>query len=47
MSETTTVEMDNEGRLTIPKPTRKALGVEGTEAILRLSIEVREGSVDD
>jgi bifunctional DNA-binding transcriptional regulator/antitoxin component of YhaV-PrlF toxin-antitoxin module len=42
MSETTTVEVTHEGRLTIPKPTRKALGIEGQNAILQLDIEVRE-----
>jgi bifunctional DNA-binding transcriptional regulator/antitoxin component of YhaV-PrlF toxin-antitoxin module len=46
MSETTTVEMDNEGRLTIPKPTRKALGIEGQAAIIQLNIEVREEKAD-
>jgi len=42
MAETTTVQMDEEGRVTVPKPTRELLGVESEKAILRLNIEVRE-----
>lgn len=42
MAETTTVHMTNDGRVTIPKPTRELLGIDGEEATLRLEIEVRE-----
>lgn len=34
--------MDDDGRVTIPKPTRELLGIDGSEAILRMDIEVRE-----
>jgi len=37
---TATVQMDKNGRVTIPKPTRKALGIEGEHADLNLSVEV-------
>jgi len=47
MAETTTVQMDDEGRVTVPKATRELLDVEGDKAILRLDIEVREVMGDD
>ena len=47
MSEITTVQIDDEGRLTIPKMTRKALGIEGQAAVIRLTIEVREATADE
>lgn len=39
---TTTVEMDERGRLTLPKPTRKALGVEGSSAVVEVTVRVEE-----
>lgn len=35
---TTTIKMDEQGRVTIPGPTRKILGIDGKEAYLRLDI---------
>lgn len=40
MAESTTVEIDEDGRLTIPKPSRKKLGIDGENALLDLDVEV-------
>ena len=37
---TATVQMDKNGRVTIPQSTRRALGVDGEHADLNLSVEV-------
>lgn len=37
------VQMDSQGRLYIPKATRKALGIEGQSATLNLDVEVLDG----
>lgn len=42
MSEVTTLKIDEQGRITVPKHVRQALGVEGREAIVRVELEVRE-----
>lgn len=44
---TTTVNMDEQGRVTIPKPARKALGIESVAAILELEVEVKEARADE
>lgn len=41
MSElTTVVEMDEQGRLYIPKAVRRSLGIEGQPATLEIDVEV-------
>lgn len=40
MSETTTVKMGESGRVTIPKPVRESLGVNGEEVLLSIEVEV-------
>lgn len=40
---TTTVQMDKQGRLYVPKAVRRSLGIEGEKATLELDITV----VDD
>lgn len=47
MGEIATAEMDDRGRLVVPKAVRKALGVYGEPAIVRLEIEVREKKSDE
>lgn len=42
MAEDAIVEMGTNGRLTIPKPLRKKLGVDGESALLELSVEVAD-----
>lgn len=42
MAEVTTLKLDKQGRITVPKQVRQALGVEGHEAIVRVELEVRE-----
>lgn len=46
---TTTVQMDGEGRITVPKSTRKALDVDDEAADLELDIRVlqRRGAADE
>ncbi|MCX2819565.1 hypothetical protein EGH25_09415 [Haladaptatus sp. F3-133] len=39
---TTTVEMDEKGRIVIPQAVRKSLGVDGENAILELEVSVVE-----
>lgn len=39
---TTTVQMDEQGRLYIPKPVRKSLGIDGRTATLEIDVEVVE-----
>lgn len=39
---TTTLELDERGRVTIPQPTRKALGIDGREAIVEATIRYDE-----
>jgi len=39
---TTTVQMDEQGRLYIPKPVRESLNVEGMSATVELGVEVLE-----
>lgn len=34
--------MDESGRVTIPKPVRQALEIEGEEAVIQVEITVRE-----
>jgi len=34
------VQVDNQGRLYLPKPTRRALGIEGEKADVELTVEV-------
>lgn len=41
---TTTVEVDERGRLTIPKPIRKALGIDGEQTTAEITIRVEESS---
>lgn len=41
MTVATTVEIDEQGRLTIPKPVRRALEIEGEEALIQLEIDVK------
>lgn len=41
MTVATTVEIDEKGRLTVPKPTREALGIDGEEALIQLEIDVK------
>lgn len=43
MAEQTTVKMGENGRLTVPKPVRESLDIDGTETLLSLSVEVAEG----
>lgn len=40
---TTTVQMDEQGRLYIPKAVRRSLGIEGESATLEIDVEVVEG----
>lgn len=40
---TTTVQMDEQGRLYVPKPVRESLGVDGERATVEMDIRV----VDD
>lgn len=42
MATSTTVEIDEQGRLTVPKPVREALEIEGTEALVELEIDVKK-----
>ena len=42
MPTSTTVEIDEQGRLTVPKPVREALEIEGTEALVELEIDVKK-----
>lgn len=42
MPTSTTVEIDEQGRLTVPKPVREALGINGTEALVELEIDVKK-----
>jgi AbrB family looped-hinge helix DNA binding protein len=43
MSElTATVDMDSRGRVVIPKPVRKSLGIDGDSATLEIDVEVVE-----
>jgi bifunctional DNA-binding transcriptional regulator/antitoxin component of YhaV-PrlF toxin-antitoxin module len=39
MPEETTVKIDDRGRVTIPQGTRVALGINGTDAWVRLRVE--------
>lgn len=41
MPTSTTVEIDEQGRLTVPKPVREALEIEGEEALIQLDIDVK------
>jgi len=41
MTVSTTVEIDDQGRLTVPKPVREALEIEGEEALIQLDIDVK------
>lgn len=41
MTVATTVEIDSKGRLTVPKPVREALEIEGEEALVQLEIDVK------
>lgn len=41
MTASTTVEIDEQGRLTVPKPVRRALEIDGTEAVVELEIDVK------
>lgn len=45
---TATVQMDENGRVTIPKGVRQALGVEGQEAYISLAVTLieQEGDVE-
>ena len=40
---TTTVNVDEQGRLYIPKPVRQALGIEGKEANVEITVKTDEG----
>lgn len=42
MSEVATLKIDEQGRITIPRPVRQALGVDGKEAIVRVELDVRD-----
>jgi len=42
MAETTVVQMDQRGRLVIPKPVREAIGAIDSSANVRVSVEVVE-----
>jgi len=46
-TETTTREMDERGRLTIPRPIRQLFEIEDTNALLVMDIEVRNVSDED
>lgn len=46
MPTTTTVEMDEKGRLVVPKPARKALEVDGEEAIVEITVQLAEEDTD-
>lgn len=39
---TTTVEMDERGRVTIPQPTRQKLGIDGQERTVEVEVRVDE-----
>lgn len=41
MTVATTVEIDDQGRLTVPKPVREALEIDGEEALIQLEIDVK------
>lgn len=43
MAEVTTLKLDKQGRITVPKPVRQALGVDGESAVVRIELEVRDG----
>lgn len=42
MTEVTTLKIDKQGRITVPRPVRQALGVDGQEAVVRVELDVRE-----
>jgi len=42
MPTSTTVEIDEQGRLTIPKPVREAVEIDGKEALIELEIDVKK-----
>lgn len=39
---TATVQMDEQGRITIPKPVREKLGVNGVETYVEIEVQVDE-----
>jgi bifunctional DNA-binding transcriptional regulator/antitoxin component of YhaV-PrlF toxin-antitoxin module len=42
MSEVATLKIDEQGRMTIPRPVRQALGIDGKEAVVRVELDVRD-----
>lgn len=42
MGEVATVEIDERGRLVVPKAVRKTLGINGKEAVVRVEVDVRD-----